>query len=522
MADALVSALVSTILNNLDSLFREEVRLAGSLKTELESLQSTFTTIQAVLRDAEQKRWKNEAIKNWLGKLEQAAYDLEDVLDDFQSEARGSGSKLSTFFSLQNPLLFRSIMARRVKSARERVDAIAAERIKLHLETGVGEAVIEGNKDRETSSLVAESEVIGRADEKGEMVSMILSNATHHDGLSVYAICGMGGLGKSCDIQELDPLQRLLVEKLVGKRVLIVLDDVWSESRDKWDRLKQALQSGGRGSAVIVTTRLEKVALMMATGYECCAIEADERLKIPKTARHLFVHNSSSSRNIMDLSKLPPLRSLILNSNYGFRSTSNISNPSNFIGNQKYVRVLDFHDGLSNAAFKSLKHLRYLRLFGSNVKALPESISSLHNLQTLNLQCCISLQMLPNGLKNLKNLKYLDLRGCHELISMPVGLGQLTCLRKLNKFVVGKEKGRGIDELKELALEGELSIGGLCNVKNSTEAKNANLIEKKNLRSLGLSWRSKESTHQQHGNDEEVLDALQPHPSLKKLRITYY
>ncbi|KAK8562826.1 hypothetical protein V6N12_010893 [Hibiscus sabdariffa] len=706
MADALVSALVSTILNNLDSLFREEIGLAGSLKTELESLQSTFTTIQAVLHDAEQKQWKNEAIKNWLGKLEQAAYDLEDVLDDFQSEARGSGSKLSTFFSLQNPLLFRSIMARRVKSARERVDAIAAERIKLHLETGVGEAVIEGNKDRETSSLVAESEVIGRADEKGEMVSMILSNATHHDGLSVYAICGMGGLGKSCDIQELDPLQRLLVEKLVGKRVLIVLDDVWSESRDKWDRLKQALQSGGRGSAVIVTTRLEKVALMMATvpfrrlgclsnddswslfkqrvfgmgtnegnadletigrqivqrcrgvplaikamgsilssksqetewlnvrdseiwdlegegsrilavlrlsyehlpsymkqcfsfcsifpkdhvmkkdeliglwmangfipsrgqldlhdmgceifseltrrsffqeinehvdgtvtckmhdlihdvatsikGYECCAIEADERLKIPKTARHLFVHNSSSSRNIMDLSKLTPLRSLILNSNYGFRCTSNISSPSNFIGNQKYVRVLDFHDGLSNAAFKSLKHLRYLRLFGSNVKALPESISSLHNLQTLNLQCCISLQMLPNGLKNLKNLKYLDLRGCHELISMPVGLGQLTCLRKLSKFVVGKEKGRGIDELKELALEGELSIGGLCNVKNSTEAKNANLIEKKNLRSLGLSWRSKESTHQQHRNDEEVLDALQPHPSLKKLWITDY
>ncbi|KAK8562813.1 hypothetical protein V6N12_010883 [Hibiscus sabdariffa] len=586
MADALVSALVSTILNNLDSLFREEVRLAGSLKTELESLQSTFTTIQAVLRDAEQKRWKNEAIKNWLGKLEQAAYDLEDVLDDFQSEARGSGSKLSTFFSLQNPLLFRSIMARRVKSARERVDAIAAERIKLHLETGVGEAVIEGNKDRETSSLVAESEVIGRADEKGEMVSMILSNATHHDGLSVYAICGMGGLGKSCDIQELDPLQRLLVEKLVGKRVLIVLDDVWSESRDKWDRLKQALQSGGRGSAVIVTTRLEKVALMMATvpfrrlgclsnddswslfkqrvfgmgtnegnadletigrqivqrcrgvplaikamgsilssksqETEWLNVRDSEIWDLEDEGSRILAVLSSSSRNIMDLSKLPPLRSLILNSNYGFRSTSNISNPSNFIGNQKYVRVLDFHDGLSNAAFKSLKHLRYLRLFGSNVKALPESISSLHNLQTLNLQCCISLQMLPNGLKNLKNLKYLDLRGCHELISMPVGLGQLTCLRKLNKFVVGKEKGRGIDELKELALEGELSIGGLCNVKNSTEAKNANLIEKKNLRSLGLSWRSKESTHQQHGNDEEVLDALQPHPSLKKLRITYY
>ncbi|KAK8626947.1 hypothetical protein V6N13_134576 [Hibiscus sabdariffa] len=366
-------------------------------------------------------------------------------------------------------------MTRRVKSARKKVDAIAAEKDKFLLREGVGEAEIEWNNERETSSLVNESEVFGRADEKGEM------------------------------------------------RFLIVLDDVWNESGDKWDRPKQALQSGGRGSTVIVTTRLEKVALMMATGYECCAIESGERLKIPKTARHLFVHNSSSPRHvIMDLSKLPPLRSLILDSNsYLF---CNISSPSKFIGNQKHLKVLDCGDKFINVAFKSLRHLRYLR-FPHYVKALPESISFLHNLQTLNLQGCGWLKMLPKGLKKLKNLKYLDLRGCDGLISMPVGLGQLTCLRKLSKFVVGKDKGGGIDELKELALEGELSIKKLCNVENSTEARNANLIEKKNLRSLELSshsWDCESSCHQQGGSDEEVLDALQPHPSLKKLCINGY
>ncbi|GMJ12805.1 hypothetical protein like AT3G14470 [Hibiscus trionum] len=753
MADAFVSALFSTILSNLDSLLRKEVRLAASLKTDLESLHRTFTTIQAVLHDAEQKQWKSEAIKIWLRDLEQAAYDLEDVLDDFKSDARGSGIKVSTFFSLHNPLLFRLNMARRVKTAREKVDAIAEERIKFHLEAGVGEAAIEGNNERETSSLVNESEVFGRADEKGELVSMILGNASHHDhdDLSVYAICGMGGLGKttiaqlvyndqdvakafdlrvwvcvsddfdvkkltkaivesidrkSCDIQDLDPLQQHLVEKLVGKRFFIVLDDVWNESRDKWDRLKQALQSRGRGSAVIVTTRLEKVALMVGTvpfhrlgclsdddswslfkqkafgmrtnecnadldtigrqivrrcggvplaikaigsilrsksqesewlhvrdseiwnledegrrilavlrlsyehlpsymrqcfsfcsifpkdyvmrkdeliglwmangfipsrgpldlhdmgceifseltrrsffqeinedvrgtvtckmhdlihdvatsikGYECCVIEADKRLEIPKTARHLFLHGSSSSRNIMDLSKLPPLRSLIFDRNSYF--DCNISNPSNFTRNQKHLKVLDVGGRFSSTSFKSLKHLRYLRLKGHYVKALPESTSSFHNLQTLKLQECLILEMLPKGLKNLKNLRYLDLRGCNGLISMPVGLGELTCLRKLSKFIVGKDNGCGIDELKELDLEGELSITGLCNVKNSTEARNANLIKKQNLRSLELSWHSTdwESSQHQHGNDEEILNALQPPPSLKKLRISGY
>ncbi|KAK8562828.1 hypothetical protein V6N12_010894 [Hibiscus sabdariffa] len=641
MADALVSALVSTVLNNLDSLFREEIGLAGSLKTELESLQRTFTTIQAVLHDAEQKQWKSEAIKIWLRNLQQAAYDLEDVLDDFKSEARKRGSKVSTFFSLQNPLLFRLNMARRVKTAREKVEAIAAEKSKFFLRDGAGESETEPNNDRETSSLVKESKVIGRADEKGEMVRMILSNATHRDDPSVYAICGMGG--KSCGIQELDPLQRRLVEKLVRKRFLIVLDDVWNACLDKWDRLNQALQSGGRGSAVIVTTRLEKVALMMATvpflrlgclsdddswslfkqkafgmatnegyanlktigkqivrrcggvplaikaigsilrfkshesewlhvrdseiwdledegsrilavlrsffqeinedvdgtvtckmhdlihdvatsikGYECCVIEPCERLKIPKTARHLLVHRSSSSTNIMDLSKLPPLRSLILSSNSGFCCTSTISSSSNFMSNQKLLKVLDCGLRFSNTAFKSLKQLRYLCLRNPSVESLPESISSLHNLQTLNLHHCHCLQMLPKGLKNLKNLTYLDFGGCYGLISMPVGLGQLTCLRKLSKFVVGKDNGGGIDELKELALQGELSITGLCNVKNSEEAKNANLIRKQNLRSLRLSWHSRESTHHQHGNDEEILNALQPHSSLKKLCITDY
>ncbi|TYH44278.1 hypothetical protein ES332_D11G183100v1 [Gossypium tomentosum] len=754
MADALVSVVVNIILDNLNSLFLEEMGFAGSLKKELQSLESTLTTIQAVLHDAEEKQWKSEAIKNWLGKLKQAAYDLEDVLDDFKTEAQRRRSKVSTFFSLQNPLVFRLNMARKFKNAREKLDAIAEEKSKFHLRECVVEAAIEWNEDRQTSSLVKESEILGRADEKEKIVSMLVSNASHHDDLSVYAICGMGGLGKttlaqlvyndknmakafdlrawvcvsddfdikrltkaivesiegkSCDIQELDPLQRRFVEMFVGKRFLLVLDDVWNEYHDKWDRLKQALQCGARGSTVIVTTRLEKVALMMATipfyrlgclsdddswylfkqrafgmgikegnvnldatgrqilqrcggvplaitaigsilhsksqesewlcvkdseiwdledegkrilavlmlsyehlppymkqcfsfcsifpkdsvmvkdeliglwmangfipsrrlldlhdtgceifseltrrsflqeikedvdgtvtckmhdlihdiatsimGHECCVIEPNERLKIPKTARHLFVHNSSSSTNIMDLSKLQPLHSLILGNEISFCGIYNLSNPAQFISKQKNLKVLDFGYSFSNTAFKSLKQLRYLCLHDGNMKTLPESTISLHNLQTLNLQYCHSLEMLPKDTRHLKNLKYLDLRCCSSLTSMPVGLGQLSCLRKLSMFVVGKDIGcGGIDDLKELALVGELSITGLHNIKSSTEAKNANLKKKQNLSSLSLSWRvdSLESCHHQHRNDEEILNVLQPHSSLKKLCIFGY
>ncbi|XP_052488062.1 putative disease resistance protein RGA1 [Gossypium raimondii] len=97
------------------------------------------------------------------------------------------------------------------------------------------------------------------------------------------------------------------------------------------------------------------------------------------------------------------------------------------------------------------------------------------------------------------------------------------CYRKLNKFVVGKDNDSGgMDELKELDIEGELNITGLGNVKSATEAKTSNLINKQNLISLSLFWRRDSNETFQHGNDEEILNALQPHSSLKKLYIYGY
>ena len=60
MADAILSALASTIMGNLNSPILQELGLAGGLTTELENLKRTFRTIHAVLQDAEEKQWKSE------------------------------------------------------------------------------------------------------------------------------------------------------------------------------------------------------------------------------------------------------------------------------------------------------------------------------------------------------------------------------------------------------------------------------------------------------------------------------
>ncbi|MCH89253.1 CC-NBS-LRR resistance protein [Trifolium medium] len=58
----------------------------------------------------------------------------------------------------------------------------------------------------------------------------------------------------------------MLRDKLTGKRYLLVLDDIWSESFEKWDKLRTYLMCGAQGSNVLVTTRNKTVAQTMGVG----------------------------------------------------------------------------------------------------------------------------------------------------------------------------------------------------------------------------------------------------------------
>nr|GFB35600.1 NBS-LRR resistance-like protein [Tanacetum cinerariifolium] len=102
---------------------------------------------------------------------------------------------------------------------------------------------------------------------------------------------------------------------------------------------------------------------------------------------------------------------------------------------------------------------------------------------------------------------------------MPLGVGKLKSLQTLSKIIIGGENDFSITQLKDLKnLSGSVSIKGLNKVKEATEAREANLSQKK-LNELELEW----SGSKKETDIKEVLDALKPYDGdLKKLGIVNY
>ncbi|XP_058747850.1 putative disease resistance protein RGA4 [Vicia villosa] len=172
---------------------------------------------------------------------------------------------------------------------------------------------------------------------------------------------------------------------------------------------------------------------------------------------------------------------------------------------------------------ESFTHLRYLELYGfSNFEPISSSIHTLRYLEILKFKSFWKILYLPKHLSRLQNLRHLVIEDCNVLSSVFPNIGKLCCLRTLSLFIVRREIGYSLAELRDLQLEGKLSIQGLKNVGSSSEAREANLMAKKDLQELRLSWSKGVFTKGPSTSAEEVIEALQPHSNLKRLKIELY
>ncbi|KAK9084146.1 hypothetical protein Scep_030617 [Stephania cephalantha] len=335
MAEVVLEAVVGLLFENLKSIIQKELDLVWGFKADIRKLSATLSPLHEVLADAEVKQIKSKAIRKWLARLKHAAYDAQDVLDDWaiaetnsirhqpaQSDATGKNyrahlvwSYFMSFINLKR-LVFRYKLAKQIKEIRERFDGIAKEMSDFSL---IKKSVdVEGSvvppqsisSGRVTSSTSVEPQMYGRETDKENIVKMLLENINNEHVISVCPIVGIGGLGKTTLAQlvynddrmqkhfdvkiwicvsddfnvkrlleeifkvvnkrpsgndNLDAIQNDVKENLKEKKFLLVLDDVWCEKQDEWNRLKNSLTSGAKGSSIIVTTRLKTVASITKT-----------------------------------------------------------------------------------------------------------------------------------------------------------------------------------------------------------------------------------------------------------------
>ncbi|XP_078152914.1 putative disease resistance protein RGA1 [Carex rostrata] len=293
---------------------------AQAFEKDLERLMRTLEWIKATLYDADEREIRDRSVKLWLKELKKVAYDAEDVLSEYlyevnrvhlearkASEASDSHKRKKMEY-IEYIVQIPDGMVDRLNKIRSRFDEIAKDRVALQFWESDG-ARRPNNKllRPPTGHMVDEANIFGRDAEIEEVINLLLSEKEKP--FSVISIIGKGGLGKTTiaqlvykdervtkcfdlfgwvcvseefdvgrltkatiesvskinsNLSELSSLQEKLAEIVKGKKILLVLDDVWNENRSLWDSLRVPFKEA-KLVRILVTTRNKMVADVMQT-----------------------------------------------------------------------------------------------------------------------------------------------------------------------------------------------------------------------------------------------------------------
>ncbi|KAK8469934.1 hypothetical protein PHAVU_004G013300 [Phaseolus vulgaris] len=317
---ALLSAFLQVAFNKLASpqlldFFRGrklDEKLLGNLNIMLHS-------INALADDAELKQFTNPHVKVWLLAVKEAVFDAEDLLGEIdyeltrcqvqaQSQPQTFTYKVSNFFN-STFTSFNKKIELEMKEVLEKLEYLAKQKGALGLKEGIYSGDGSSSKVPQklpSSSLMVESVIYGRDVDKDIIINWLTSETDNPNHPSILSIVGMGGLGKTTlaqhvyndpkiedvkfdikawvyvsdhfhvltvartileaitnkkdDSGNLEMVHKKLKEKLLGRKFFLVLDDVWNERREEWEAVRTPLSYGVRGSRILVTTRVKKVA----------------------------------------------------------------------------------------------------------------------------------------------------------------------------------------------------------------------------------------------------------------------
>ncbi|CAO2142847.1 unnamed protein product, partial [Urochloa humidicola] len=315
MAESVTRQLLIRVKEKASSYLLDKYKVMEGMEVQCKILERKLPAILDIIQDAEEKEASRPGVRAWLKDLKAVAYEASNVFDEFQYEAlqrqakeKGHQNKGAVRFlsPARNPIVFRYRMGKKLRRIVQTIDRLVTEMNEFGFR--LQQQPPPSNSRRKTDPIIVDSDMDiirrSRDQEKKKIMGMLLDEASNTD-IMILPIVGMGGLGKTAFVQLIynDPaiekhfeLRRWccvsddfdvstiasqicqsnykdgekalndLKSMISGKRYLIVLDDVWNRDADMWGKLKTCLKMGGKGSAVLTTTRDAEVARIMKMG----------------------------------------------------------------------------------------------------------------------------------------------------------------------------------------------------------------------------------------------------------------
>ncbi|KAM0069494.1 putative P-loop containing nucleoside triphosphate hydrolase, leucine-rich repeat domain superfamily [Helianthus debilis subsp. tardiflorus] len=327
MAELVLSSLLPLLFEKLTDAALKTIARHKGIDAEIKKLQKSLVSIQLYLTHASQMEITDPSVKQRLNDLQHLAYDIEDVLDgwatdamdpEFKQEPEGITGKVrklitptccTTFSRTTTMIAELDDISTKLQDLVKEKDNLGLDNLGLKAEEEARPRNINNNRRLQTS-VVNPSSIVGRQAQKDALVQQLLLPADEPCDLnySIVPIIGMGGVGKTTlarlvydeqqvkdhfdlkawvcvsdefdtvriskeifqsmaneEVSDFNQLQEALKDHVKGKKFLLVLDDIWSESYEDWETLVRPLYTCDPGSKIIITTRKDK--LLKKLGY---------------------------------------------------------------------------------------------------------------------------------------------------------------------------------------------------------------------------------------------------------------